>query len=186
MDFWSRHPEKSWVQNPKKCSIAFLLGFGFDPLFFSMASHGQYCAHGPKTTLKLLVHVQAITPTYGSKSCFRNEKANPPLSIQNLIAQNSFIFKQKMRNFTSLLPRSIWRKTIPAESPGPGSTYELCENLLTSYNNHLYHTSIFYKGPLLISAHSSIKESLSWFVCYRSKHIQQNETQVSIMPGGNS
>ena len=28
----------------------------------NMASYGQYCAHEPKTTLKLWVHIQAIAP----------------------------------------------------------------------------------------------------------------------------
>ena len=42
--------------------IIFLLDFGFWPILFSEASHGQYCAHGPKTTLELWVNVQAITP----------------------------------------------------------------------------------------------------------------------------
>ena len=44
--------------------------------FFSYASHGQYCAHGPKTTIKLMVRVHAITPNPWVKIMFeRPERA---------------------------------------------------------------------------------------------------------------
>ena len=41
----------------------FRLGFGFLGLFCFEASQGQHWAHGPKTTLKMLVHVQAGRPS---------------------------------------------------------------------------------------------------------------------------
>ena len=56
-----------------------LLSFLFSTHFFSEASDGQYCAHGPKTTLKLLVHVQAITPNPYIEIEFSKLKGlNPP------------------------------------------------------------------------------------------------------------
>ena len=48
---------------------------------------------------------------------------------------------QKIRNFTSLLLRSI-KNTISTESPGLGSTYENCENWLWFYSNHANCTTI--------------------------------------------
>ena len=67
---------------------------------------------------------------------------------------------QKIRNFTSLLPRSI-RDTTCTESPGPESMYEICENWSEFHNNHLYRKSIFCKiGPLLISSRSNIDQTL--------------------------
>ena len=53
-----------------------LLSFQFLSYFFSYASHGQYCAHGPKTTIKLMVRVHAITPNPWVKIMFeRPERA---------------------------------------------------------------------------------------------------------------
>ena len=63
----------------KLSSISFHLAFGFWPMFYSEASHEQHCAHGPKTTLKLSVHVQAITPNPKLKLCFQSERPGPPL-----------------------------------------------------------------------------------------------------------
>ena len=40
----------------------------------------RFLTHGPKTTLKLWVHFQAISPTHSSKSCFQNWKAWTPLN----------------------------------------------------------------------------------------------------------
>ena len=82
------------------------------------------------------------------------------LSIQNLMARNALIFMQKIRNFTSLLPRSI-RDTIYTESPRPESTYEICENWFKFDNNHYFRKYIFCKGPLLIYARSNIDQTLS-------------------------
>ena len=42
------------------------------------AWHGQYCAHRPKTTLKLLVYVQIITPNPYVKIVFSNLKGLDP------------------------------------------------------------------------------------------------------------
>ena len=44
----------------KLSSISFGLDFSFLHHFCSEASHGQYCAQGPKTTLKMSVHVLAF------------------------------------------------------------------------------------------------------------------------------
>ena len=95
------------------------------------------------------------------------------LTIQNVIALNSFIFMQKIRNFTSLLPPSI-KNTISTESPKPGSSHETCENWLKVYNNHLYRKSIFCKGPLLVSTNSSIEENISLSSFISAKTYKRN------------
>ena len=82
------------------------------------------------------------------------------LTIHNIIALNTYVFMQKIRSFTSLLPCSI-KNTIATDSPVPGSTYETCTNWLRTHNNHIYHKSLFFKGPLLITTNKSVEESIS-------------------------
>ena len=45
--------------------------FRFWSTFWSKASHGQYWVDGPKTTLKLLVHILATAPSHSSKYTFQ-------------------------------------------------------------------------------------------------------------------
>ena len=54
-------------------AMIYFLPFSFE------ASHGQHCVHGPKTTLKLWVHVQAITPNPLVKIVFSKMKGLDPL-----------------------------------------------------------------------------------------------------------
>ena len=82
------------------------------------------------------------------------------LTIHNIIALNTYVFMQKVRSFTTLLPCSI-KNTIATDSPVPGSTYETCTNWLRTYNNHIYHNSLFFKGPLLITTNKTVEESIS-------------------------
>ena len=72
------------------------------------------------------------------------------LTVHNIIAVNTLIFMQKIRNYSSLLPPSII-KTISNDSPTTESTHESCEKWLIEYNNCYYNKSIFFKGPLVSS-----------------------------------
>ena len=91
-----------------------------------------------------------------TKSAFTEYKI---LTIHGIITQNTLIFIRKIRNFHSLLPPPIVA-TISQESPVIGSTHVTCENWLKFYDNYLYRTSVFYKGPLLVMG-SKLEENLS-------------------------
>ena len=80
------------------------------------------------------------------------------LTVHSTIVLNALIFMEKVHNYPSLLPLSILR-TISHDSPVPGSNHETCENWLNVYNNFLYRSSIFFKGPLLF-ADSELNDNL--------------------------
>ena len=79
------------------------------------------------------------------------------LTVHNTIVLNTLVFMEKIHKYARLLPLTIV-KTISDDSPVPGSTHESCENWLKIYNFR-YHSSVFYKGPLLF-ADSEINENL--------------------------
>ena len=81
------------------------------------------------------------------------------LTVHNIIAFNALLFLHKANNYPSLLPTSI-RSTISDESPRPGSNYETCGDWLSTYGNHIYANSFFFKGPLILT-NSMINENLS-------------------------
>ena len=91
-----------------------------------------------------------------TKSAFTEYKI---LTIHGIITQNTLIFIRKILNFHLLLTPSIVA-TISKERPVIGSTHIECENWLKFNDNYLYRTSVFYKGPLLVTS-SKLEENLS-------------------------
>ena len=81
------------------------------------------------------------------------------LTVQNLIANNAFLFIYKIRNFPSLVPLSI-RLTISKDSPTSESTHESCKDWLQKFNTNIYNKSVFFKGPLLYAT-TMINEKIS-------------------------
>ena len=66
-----------WWKN--QSFISFVLDFDFWPNFCSEASHGQHCAHGPKTTLKRLGCVLAYPfNSYLKIEVSKIRSLNPP------------------------------------------------------------------------------------------------------------
>ena len=104
-----------------------------------------------------------------TKSAFNEYKI---FTVHNIIALNALLFMGKIHSFPSLLPPSII-STIPTSSPVPGSTYENCENWLLAYNNCVYRTSVFFKGPMLYTTSGIIAEldtnNSSYIKSFRSK-----------------
>ena len=80
------------------------------------------------------------------------------LTVHSTIVLNALVFMEKVHKYPSLLPLTIFR-TIPDDSPVPGSNHESCENWLNVYNNFRYRSSIFFKGPLLFAG-SELNENL--------------------------
>ena len=80
-----------------------------------------------------------------TKSSFNKFKI---LTVQNVIALNSLLFLEKVRNFPDFLPRSI-SSLISPDAPTKTSTFESSSNWLGNFGTHIYRNSIFYKGPLL-------------------------------------
>ena len=70
------------------------------------------------------------------------------LTVQGVIVLNALLFIHKVKHFPRSLPMSL-TNTITENSPIPGSTHETCEDWLSEYNNHIYRTSFFFKGPLI-------------------------------------
>ena len=70
------------------------------------------------------------------------------LNIYNIIALNSLIFIEKIRNFSSTIPESV-KSIISPSAPDNKSNYESCSDWLAAYNTNIYRTSIMFKGPLL-------------------------------------
>ena len=70
------------------------------------------------------------------------------LTVQSVIVLNALLFMHKVKHFPRSLPVSI-TNIIPENIPIPGSTHETCEDWLSEYNNHIYRSSILFKGPLL-------------------------------------
>ena len=71
------------------------------------------------------------------------------LSIYNIIALNSLLMIHKIKAFPKSLPLSI-TEMFGHDFPIPGSTHETCQNWILKYDkDHIYRTSIFFKGPLL-------------------------------------
>ena len=70
------------------------------------------------------------------------------LTVQGVIVLNALLFIHKVKHFPRSLPMSL-TNTIPHNIPIFGSTHETCEEWLSEYNNHIYRSSIFFKGPLL-------------------------------------
>ena len=89
IDTWPRWRFEIWFLEAKMVnlcpvdfqlsSISLYFSFLFLTHFCSEASKGQYCAHGPKTTLKLLVHVQATNPNPQIDIVFSKLKGLDPL-----------------------------------------------------------------------------------------------------------
>ena len=70
------------------------------------------------------------------------------LTVQGVIVLNALLFLHKVRHFPRSLPMSL-TNTIPDNIPIPGSTHETCEDWLSEFNNNVYRTSLFFKGPML-------------------------------------
>lgn len=87
---------------------------------------------------------EGITPGH-TKQYFNKFKI---LTVQGLITMNALLFLHKVRNFPLILPISV-KNTVAENSPVPGSTFESSQEWLASYNNHIYNSSVFFKGPLL-------------------------------------
>ena len=70
------------------------------------------------------------------------------LAVQNVIALNSLLFVEKIRNFPQILPKSMLR-LISHDAPTNTSTLESSSNWLENYGTTIYRHSVFFKGPLL-------------------------------------
>ena len=77
-----------------------------------------------------------------TKSTFNKLKI---LTVQNVIALNSLLFKENVRNFPNILLLSI----ISPEAPTITSTFESSSSWLGNFGMPVYRNSIFFKGPLL-------------------------------------
>ena len=80
-----------------------------------------------------------------TKSSFNKFKI---LAVQNVIALNSLLFVEKIRNFPQILPKSMLR-LISHDAPTNTSTFESSSNWLENYGTTIYRHSVFFKGPLL-------------------------------------
>ena len=80
-----------------------------------------------------------------TKSSFNKFKI---LTVQNVIALNSLLFIEKVRNFRNILPLSI-SSLISSDAPTKNSTFESSISWLEKFGTSIYQHSVFYKGPLL-------------------------------------
>ena len=77
-----------------------------------------------------------------------------------------------------LLPPPIVA-TISKESPVIGSTHVECENWLKFYDNFVYRTTVFYKGPLLVMS-PKLEENLSP-ASYITMKAEKNNIKCAIL-----
>ena len=80
-----------------------------------------------------------------TKSYFNKFKI---FTVQNVIALNSLLFVEKVRNFPKILPVSI-SSLISPNAPTHKSTFESSSDWLENFGTPIYQHSIFYKGVLL-------------------------------------
>ncbi|KAL5253023.1 hypothetical protein ACHWQZ_G015697 [Mnemiopsis leidyi] len=77
------------------------------------------------------------------------------LTVHNVIVKNALTLMHKVKNMPGLLPNSI-KALFSVNIPITNSTYENCEEWLSTYNTPTFRQSIFYKGPMLsITEHSN-------------------------------
>ena len=85
-----------------------------------------------------------VTPGH-TKSFFREYNI---LTVHGIIALNSLLFIEKIRNFSHMIPQSI-SSTVALDAPDRDSTFESSSDWLNMYNTNIYRSSVFFKGPLL-------------------------------------
>ena len=77
------------------------------------------------------------------------------LTVQGVIVQNALILLLKVRNMSSLLPRSI-SQLFPPNTPKQGTIHEQNLDWSSIYSQTNLMSSIFYKGPMLaVSEHNA-------------------------------
>ena len=101
---------------------------------FSCRSNIEKLFHKQKIGMRAVVpgfinykYKDRVKPGH-TKSAFSEYKI---LTIQNLVALNTFLFMYKIYNIPNLLPHSICM-TISDDSPRLGSTHITCENWLAT------------------------------------------------------
>ena len=70
------------------------------------------------------------------------------LTVQNVIALNSLLYIEKVRNFPNILPLSISNLISPNAQTNT-SAFESSSSWLENFYTPVYWNSIFYKGPFI-------------------------------------